>query len=162
MKIPIDRSHRFDPSKFIDHPRWDIWRGPADGDGLHGEEEQDVRSTSLTEVDLSRNLLVSVLIGKETSIKGEERLSRLKQMSSIRLDAKVFQTLWYNQHLIPERWKAKVQGHTQRIFCDGTTLRRPSGGRYALFFYWCDEDWLNGIHRLDFGFDQDDVSAVIF
>src|SRR3989344_3216045 len=40
---------------FIDKD-WSVWRGPADGNGLEGEEARDVREDSLTEVDWGKVL----------------------------------------------------------------------------------------------------------
>lgn len=46
----IDRSIPFNPAKFIG-AGWTIWRGPADGDGLSGEEDHDERSLAIMEID---------------------------------------------------------------------------------------------------------------
>lgn len=70
----------------------------------------------------------------ETSIKGEVRLSRLKQAEYIRLDAKIFQTLWEDQSLIPENWKKETNGCVTYIFFDGTILRSPNDNRLCLVF----------------------------
>lgn len=137
--IPIDRATPFNPAEFIG-AGWSIWKGPADGNGLEGEEEQDKRSLALTTLDVTRLRLETTLKGEETSIVGEEKLKRLMAMKdTIRLDAGIFQTFWRNQHLIPERFKAKTNGNTAYIFCDGTILRSPGGFRYVLYFYWSDD-----------------------
>lgn len=134
--ISIDRTTLFNPVEFIG-AGWSIWKGPADGNGLEGEEEQDARSLALTTLDVTRLRLETTLKkGEETSIVGEEKLKRLQKMTDIRLDAGIFQTFWRNQHLIPERFKAKTNGNTTYIFCDGTVLRSPRGHRYVLCFYW--------------------------
>lgn len=132
--LKIDRSKPFDPT-FIG-PGWTIWRGPADGKGLEGEEEQDVRSLALTEINLNQILLEAHLKQGESSTTGEERINRLNVANRIKLDAKIFQTLWENRDRLPERFKQKTEGNTTFIFCDGTTLRSPSGDRYSLYFYW--------------------------
>ena len=64
-------------------------------------EEQDERSITLEEINPSKISLESML-QDEPIIRGEEHLKRLKQVGHIRLDAKIFQTLWVNQHLIPK------------------------------------------------------------
>jgi len=133
--IPIDRTAPFNPAEFIG-AGWTIWKGPADGNGLDGEEEQDARSLALTTLDVTRLRLETTLKGEESSIVGEEKLKRLTAMTDIRLDAGIFQTFWRNQHLIPERFKAKTNGNTTYVFCDGTVLRSPRGNRDVLFFYW--------------------------
>jgi hypothetical protein len=72
---------------------WSIWRGPADGDGLQGEEQQDSRSLALQEVDLSQVLFETNLKPDEFRIVGEEKLRRLKEKGVIRLDARIGQAL---------------------------------------------------------------------
>jgi len=140
--IPIDRSQPFDSAAFKGlGGGWTIWRGPKDGDGLTGEEEQDSRALAITELDLSKIRFETGLEGKETSVKGETKLARLKKANYVRLDAKVFQTLWENQHLIPLQWKEKTNGNTTYIFFDGTVLRGPYGYRYVLCLYWHDDAW---------------------
>ena len=67
---------------------------------------------------------------------GEERIKRLKAEGRIRLDAKVFQTFWENQALIPERLKERVNGNIQFIYFDGTILRSPDGDRCTLYLYF--------------------------
>lgn len=104
-------------------------------------DEQDERSLKLTEVDLSMVDFVTMLKSGEKYITGEERLKRLKEFGSTRLDAKIFQTLWENQHLIPESWKDKVNGETRLIYFDGTVLRSPGGRRYTLYLCWIDSRW---------------------
>jgi hypothetical protein len=133
--LPIDRTKPFNPAEFISQG-WTIWRGPKDGNGLEGEEEQDARSLALTELDLDRILLEAHLKNGETSTTGEERIKRLNAANRIKLDAKAFQTLWESRHELPERFKQKTNGNTTFIFCDGTVLRSPDGHRFTLYFCW--------------------------
>lgn len=158
--VPIDRSKPFDPATFIGRG-WTIWKGPANGDGLSGDEEQDTRSLVLTEVDLTDVRFKAMLEGRETSVKGETKLERLKKAGHIRLDAKVFQTLWENQILIPERWKEKTNGDITYIFFDGTVLRDSVGNRCVLCLFWNDGAWLWSVRWLGSGFSADDPSAVL-
>ena len=102
----IDRSRLFNPAEFI-RSGWTIWKGPPQGNGLEGEEDQDERSLALTEIDLSKVQLERMLQKGEDSVKGETKLARLKVARHVRLDAKVCQTIWANKHLIPESWKEK-------------------------------------------------------
>ena len=102
--IRINRKELFDLLRFIDHQCLKI-------------DDQDERSVILNEIDTSKIALESMLHG-ETAISGEEHLKRLKQAGHIRLDARFFQTLWRNQHLIPERWKGTIKDH-KHIFFDG-------------------------------------------
>jgi len=149
--IQIDRSQPFNPS-FVGKD-WTIWKGPVDGNGLEGVEDQDERSLALTELDLTKVQFETTLKKGEDCVEGEQKHKRLKEMGHIRLDAKMFRTLWDNKTLILESWKEKVNGYTRYIFFDGTVLRRPGGDRYVLCLYWrdggwgWDYDWLDG----DFG-----------
>ena len=149
--IQIPRLTPFNPAQFLGSG-WSIWRGPVDGDGLSGDEDQDKRSLALTQLDMSQIQLVTCLKEGETSITGEERVRRLKKTNHIRLDTRVFQTLWENKDSIPESWKEKTNNNTTSIFFDGTPLRSPFGDRYVLcldwrggewdwYYYWLESDW---------------------
>ncbi len=130
--LAIDRGRPFDPAKFIGEG-WSI-------------VEQDERSLALSEVNIGDIQLVTMLKDGETYVRGEEKLLRLKASGKIRLDAKVFQTFWENNDLIPESWRGKT------VFFDGTVLRRPNGDRCVLclcwngvkchwYCYWLEHDW---------------------
>ena len=138
--LTIDRSKPFDTA-FIG-PNWSIWKGPANGNGLEGEEDQDTRSLVLTEIALGAIILDASFKKSETVTTGEERLKRLLESGQIRLDAAVFLHLWENKHLIPEKWKGKF------VFFDGTILRNPYGDRYALCLYWSGVAWCWGVFWL--------------
>ena len=127
--------------------------------GLETEEE-DERSVMLEEIDPSVITLESMLLG-ETVIRGEEHLKRLKQIGHIRLDARIFQTLWENQDLIPEYWKGTTKDN-KHIFFDGTVLKNQHG-RYVICMYWdSDEKWRWTYCRLDLGgWIAEDLSAVL-
>ena len=145
--IPIDRSTAFNPAEFIGKG-WTI-------------EEQDERSLALTEVDLTVIRFETMLKDGETRINGEEKLRRLKKAGHIRLDAKVFQTLWENQHLIPERWKEKTNNNTTYIFFDGSVLRSPDGDRGVLCLCWDGVGWDWDYDWLGIDWDTDYPSAVL-
>lgn len=130
----------FGPAEFIGHG-WTIWKGPEDGDGLYGKEEQDERSLALSEVNLTDVYLRTMLENHEGQVSYATWLERLKRSGLIRLDAKVFQTFWENQNLIPERWKEKTNGHTTYIYFDGTILRDPGGLRHIIFLCWTGMAW---------------------
>ncbi|MBU1179977.1 hypothetical protein KJ885_03465 [Patescibacteria group bacterium] len=153
--ISIDRSKPFSPAEFIGEG-WSIWKGPADGDGLTGVENQDARSLILTEVDTSAIRLETRLRDGETRITGEEKLRRLKATKHIRLDAKVFQTFWENKHFIPESWKSG----SLFIYFDGTPLRDPNGKRCVLCLHWLHNRWFRG-HLLDVSWLTNSLSAVL-
>jgi hypothetical protein len=158
----IDRTAPFNPAEFIDQG-WSIWRGPADGNGLEGEEEQDTRSIALTEIDLSKILLETYLKNGEMATTGEERIKQLNAANRIKLDAKIFQALWENLDKLPEKFKQKTNGNTTFIFCDGTVLRSPIGDRYALYFFWCADNrkWLWSYFWLGYGRNVSNPSACL-
>jgi hypothetical protein len=97
----------------------------------------------------------------EEKVAGEEYLKRFKASGYIRLDIKVLQTLWENQHLIPEEWKQRVIGLTTHIAFDGTIFRSPSGGRYVLCLYWKDSAWCWCRYALSNGRYTNNKSAVL-
>jgi hypothetical protein len=146
--IAIDRATPFNPAEFIG-AGWSFWLGPADGDGLSGEPEQDSRSLALTEMDFSKILLEAHLKKNETYTTGEERIKRLASANRVRLDLGVFKTLWNNKALIPASWKEKTGGNTTYIFFDGQVLRSPLGRRYTLYLYWYDGKWYWDVRWLD-------------
>lgn len=122
--ITIDRSKPFNPVQFTNF-----------GEDWNVIEEQDERSLVINVLDLNKVHLVDCLKDGEDRIKGEERLKRLKKMGSIQLDAKILQTLFEKQELIPESWR-------QLYICfDGTVIRDPKGGRVILYMYWEDDRW---------------------
>jgi hypothetical protein len=146
--ISIDRSIPFDPTTFIGNG-WSI-------------EEQDERAIALTEINLTEVMFDSTLEKGEKSIKGEDKLKRLKEKTNrIRLDAGIFKTLWENQILIPEKWKEQTNGNTTFIFFDGTVLRNSNGDRYVLYLYWSDGEWDWDDDWLEDGWRAHDPSAVL-
>lgn len=145
----IDRSEPFNPAKFIG-AGWSIWRGPANGNGLEGEEDRDPRSATLTELDLNQIQLVTGLKRGESVTTGEERIKRLRTDGRVRLDENAFQAFWENRAQLPERFKERVNGNIRFIFFDGVVLRGPRGRRCALCLYFrnggswhWDYDWLD-------------------
>jgi hypothetical protein len=123
--------------------------------------EQDERSLALTQVDLSKVQLISTLKKGESWIEGEENLKRLKVANHVRLDAKIFQTLWENQSLIPETWKKKTNGDSTYIFFDGTVLLGPNGYRNVLYLYWSGGQWHWSCYWLGLARGAGDPSAVL-
>jgi hypothetical protein len=133
--IEIDRSKPFDPTEFI-------------GGGVI--EEQDERSLALTQLDVSKIRLETILDSNEQPVRSRKRLERLKESGQIRLDARFFKKFWENQDLIPEKWKETVDGSPRFIFFDGTVIRRDtrsfvlglywSCGKWNYTFYWLDGD----------------------
>jgi len=85
----------FDPTSFLGEG-WSIWRGPVKGNGLEGEESQDSRSLTLSEVDVASIRFENMLNEEdgETIVKGEEKILRLKMAKSVRLDARLGRDLF--------------------------------------------------------------------
>lgn len=145
--IPIDRTSAFDPIAFIGEG-WSI-------------VEQDERSLEFTEVDLTKVSFKTMLKDGEKTVVGEEKLKRLTASGDICLDAKVFQTLWENQHLIPASWKEPTNGNTTYVFFDGTILRDSGGDRCVLFLFWSVGRWIWYYGWLDGRWRASDPSAVL-
>lgn len=146
--INIDRSIPFDPKTFIGNG-WSI-------------EEQDERAVALPEIDLTEIIFDSTLEKGEKSIKGEDKLKRLKEKTNrIRLDAGIFKTLWENQIFIPEKWKEQTNGNTTFIFFDGTVLRNSNGNCCVLYLYWFDGGWHWNYDWLENDWNANDPSAVL-
>ena len=146
--INIDRSTPFDLTSFFSD-RWTI-------------EEQDERAIALTEIDLTSVMFDSTLEKGEINIKGEEKLKRLKEKTNrIRLDAKVFQTLWENQIFIPEKWKEQTSGKITYIFFDGTVLRSSYCNRFVLCLYWLNGKWCWSYYWLSRYWNASYPSAVL-
>jgi len=125
--IQIDRTQPFNLKKFL-------------GDGWTIAEE-DNNSLKLTELDLTKVQFKDMLKEGETSVNGEEKQKRLKEAGYTRLDAKIFQTLWENQELIPSSWKEPIDGNTRYIYFDGTILRDSDGDRFVLCLCWHGGEW---------------------
>mgnify|MGYP001607482926 len=111
-----------------------IWRGPKDGDGLTGEEEQDIRSLKLNRVDFAKVLSTACLKDGETPITGEEKLARHIVAKHIRLDAKFGQALYEEKGQATLEWLFNTFGITWLEF-PGTVLRSDGGNR--CFLYLC-------------------------
>ncbi len=147
--ITIDRSTPFNP-EFVGQ-RWKI----------DTDEQEDTRSLGLTQLDLTAIRFKTMLKDGESFIDGEEKIKRLKTSKNIRLDVKIFQTLWENKHLIPERWKEKTNGNTTYIYFDGTILLNPDGDRYVLCLCWDGGEWDWDYIWLDNAWFANDPSAVL-
>ena len=136
----------FNPTEFIGEG-WTIWKGPADGDGLTGEEDVDPRSLSIVVADPSKFLFESCLWAREKQIVGEERLRRLKALLSfVRFGGNVFLGLLldYGENVENSalEWLYQNRGITKMDFL-GLVLRDPKGNRCALGLYRHSNDgWL--------------------
>lgn len=133
--LAVDRSVPVNFVELLGDEGWSIWKGPVDGDGLAGEEQQDPCALSLTEIDLSNINFFPTLRHGEGILSGKENLRRLKAAGCILPDAKVCETLLKNEHLIPTSWNEK------EIYFFGTILRSPGGDRCVLCIRRDGEKW---------------------
>lgn len=137
--LRIDRSKPFNHNQF---GGWEIKEGGRSN--RHGKVwrelvlPQDENSIFLSEVDLSKVTLETMLENGEKFITWEERgkrLKRLQEQGGTLLDVKVFEVLCENPSLYPPLWKEKVyswesnEKQSKNIFFDGTVLSTP---------YWTD------------------------
>ena len=127
MTLFIDRTEPFDTVKYLGEER--------------AIDEQDERSFALSQIDVSKIDLQTMLKDKEDHLDGEKSLERLKKTSHIRLDAKVGQMLYENQNMIPTSWKQKIAGRAIRIYFGGTIFRNSLDLRSILCLYWKDQQW---------------------
>jgi len=158
--LRVNRSQPFNPATFIGEG-WTIWKGPADGDGLSGDEEQDSKSLALTEIDITRIQFDACLEEGESWVNGEERQKRLKKAGRPQLDLKVLQVFWENQALIPEASKRMANGNVRYMYFTGTVLRSPYGSRYILYLYYDVGRWGWDVHFLGHGFSVSHPSVVL-
>lgn len=155
-KIKLDHAHPFNPAEFIGNKGWTTWLGPADGDGLSGEPDQDSREQTLAEVDFSQALIKNFLKEKENSITGEKNLRRQKEAGHIRLGGVTFMALWQDYQTNKENSVLEWLYRTSKVvYLDffGLVLRSPHGSRFVLCLsrleggswdwhcYWLGDDW---------------------
>ena len=152
----------FDPAKFIGNG-WSVWKGPADGDGLSGEEERDKRADEFDIVDWEQVLMETHLQENETSVLGEEKLKRANASGNIQLGDKQFASLWENykdkgKDSVPE--KLRLKG-VKVIYFFGTVLRDPYGDRCVLCLYLHGSEWYWDYRWLGDQWNADDPSASL-
>ncbi len=145
--LKIDRTNPFDPATFIGEG-WIIWRGPKDGKGLKGDEEQDKRSLAITELDPTKLIAQTGLNEGESTVTGEEKRARLL-LKAIQADAKIGEALYKEENQTTLKWLHKTLNVTWLEFL-GTTLRYPDGDRGALYLYRSGDgswDWRGPLAR---------------
>lgn len=146
LKIALAKA--FNPVEFIGKD-WSVWKGPADGNGLKGEEDRDVREEELNVVDFEQLILETNLQGEETVVNGEEKLRRLKAGKNIRLGGKAFLALWEDYKAReaegkPEESVLEKLRKSKKVTCIyffGFVLRGPFGGRGVLYLYFDGREW---------------------
>lgn len=153
-----------DPAEFIGKG-WTVWKGPKGGSGLEGDEDRDVRENDLVEVDFAQVDFATCLNGSEGSIKGEEKLERMKASGKIRLGGRTFLALWQNYQAMKENSVLEWLYRTFQItYIDffGLVLRSSSGDRYVLYLYrYGDGQWSWHCRWLGNGWSASDRSASL-
>jgi hypothetical protein len=121
----------FDPAEFLGKG-WQTWKGPVKGRGHSGEEDIDLRSWTLSKIEITKFLFETCLREGEESIPGEEKLRRLKEEKPgfIRFGGNVFLGLWVDYQVNKEN--SVLDGFYRDLkigFIDffGQILRRPAG-----------------------------------
>jgi hypothetical protein len=143
----IDRSKPFDAARFIGRG-WSIF-------------EEDKRALDFTVIDLSKVRFESGLKEGESSIKGEEKLKRLRDLPEIRLDAKIGQALYEEKGQATLRWLYDTRG-ARWFECAGTVLRRSVGDRFFLYLYRIDDgSWGWDYRWLDRDRGREGVSPLL-
>lgn len=145
----------FDSTEFIGKG-WSVWKGPADGNGLEGDEDRDVREDDLAEIDWSHVEFETCLKEGESCITGEEKFCRLKKSGKICYGGRAFLSLWKDYQ---EKGESSVLENLYRTkgitYVDffGLILRtsdgyrrvlylfRRDGGRWGWGYYWLDRGW---------------------
>ena len=154
LKLACDKP--LSPAEFIGQD-WTVWKGPADGNGLEGEEDRDTCEDDLSVIDFEQVLLETHLQGEETSVHGEEKLRRAIASGNINLGGRAFLSLWEDYQTNCESSvleKLRRKGVT-RIYFFGLRLRGPDGGRYVLYLcvrgsrWGWDYDWLDDHWNVD-------------
>jgi len=113
----------------------------------------DIRSTALTEIDLSKVKLDTSWLGGEKSVNGEQRLEALKASGNIRLDAQVLITLInLPQEELNKKMEIIAGAEANKIslddfkkkviFFDGTIIRDSDDRRHALCLHWGGSEWI--------------------
>ena len=120
----------FDPAEFLGKG-WQTWKGPVKGNGQSGEEDIDLRTLSLSEIEIAKFLF-------ETCLReGEEKLRRLKEEKPgfIRFGGNVFLGLWLDYQVNKENsvleWLFRNLKIGSMDFF-GQILRHPSAVRQVL------------------------------
>lgn len=162
MRIPIDRSRPFDPPSLFGGG-YSVWRGPADGDGLEGEEDHDPRAQILTEIDFDTLRCVSVHQSAEEKVHGEEFVRRLRRSAGVTLDAYAFLAI-HERRLqgLPFTGDWATSGRLTCLCLVGTILRAPNGERNIAIVYVDEDGRVSGnLLKLDFNFSGRTLGLVV-
>lgn len=126
---------------------WSIWRGPADGDGLKGSEDSDLRENTMAEINWAKVLLRS----DASKMTGEEKLAWLRTEKKILLGKKSFLGLWQDY------LRNDKNGILERLYTSykivhvdffGCIFRSPEGWRVVPCFRREDDSLWSWIPRI--------------
>jgi len=147
----ISSTQPFNPNDFIGKGNWVV-------------EEQDERSLSIDELDLSKIQFEDNLKEDEIAINGEEKLVRLKAMEQvIRLGGNQCFALWQDYEANGENSGLEWLRRNLNITCMdffGLILRHPNGGRYVFELSYDGKEWRISYIGLDHDWSVDSPSAV--
>lgn len=142
----VDRSQPVDVDRFLSrhHPTrgWKIWKRPADEVGLHGVDEHDTRSRSITELNLTKILLQNTFQDDYDHLTGEKWRSRLMSQA-VQADLAIAYALCEEREQVTLRW-IRNTFHVNEISFLGTTLRSPEGCRSVINLVHTKEDYDGG------------------
>lgn len=152
LKLACDKP--FSPETFIGDG-WSVWKGPANGSGLEGDEDRDRREDDLTVIDWEKVVFETHLHDGETSLPGEEKLRRAKNSGNTQLGGRSFLSLWEDHQANRENSlleKLRRSKGVTRIYFFGLVLRDPLGNRCVLclycsgsecswYYFWLSHPW---------------------
>ncbi|OGZ90320.1 MAG: hypothetical protein A2599_03310 [Candidatus Staskawiczbacteria bacterium RIFOXYD1_FULL_39_28] len=152
FKLALDKA--FNPSEFVGSG-WTVWKGPADGTGLEGDEDCVAEPAV---VDFERIALETHLQESDNgSVHGEEKMRRARASKNRQLGGRTFLGLWNDWLVCKAAGKPEdsILEHLRRagkigtvVYFFGLVLRDPYGRRCVLClgfdggrWYW-DCRWL--------------------
>lgn len=129
--LVVDRTDPFNPAKFIGSSWSNI------------EAEENKASLVLTEIDFDKVSFETCLKSSGKYITGEEKLKHHARAGHVLADAKIGQTLYEEECQKTLEYLYKEKGITWFELPGTVLLHGPSGYRYALYLFRCDDgQWL--------------------
>lgn len=126
----------FNPVKFLGSG-WSIWKGPADGDGLSGDEDVCPKASAIKEVELSKVIFKNCMNGDEERISVKEGIDRLNESDDFTgFGLGIFLGFW-EDYQIHREFSVLERLHQDfgvwELYFPGTILRNPNGERIIIF-----------------------------
>ncbi len=122
-------------------PRWPVWLGPVDGNGLEGKPDIDLRAGTILAFDASKVRLLDGLNEGQPTITGEEKRRKLRVGIHIQIDVQTLWALYAENGQVTLRW---LHDHHEVTWMEslGTILRNPNGRRCSFCLYrWGSGAW---------------------